>query len=153
MVWLVVELGKKKTTTAKHIINILDNLSTLLESGISIDKGIDIVLENMDNKYLKNRLYILRNIKKGESLSSSFNKLNILFPEEIDMIKVGEESGTVDIMLKEISSSREEEFQKKIKVLLKLIEPILLLFIGILVSLFVVGLYLPLLNMDSFIDF
>lgn len=142
----------KKFLLEKYIINILENLSLLLESGISIDKGIDIILENLDNGYLKNRMFILKNIKKGELLSECFKKLNILSLEEIDMIKVGEESGTIEIVLKEISSIRDEELNKKIKLILKLAEPILLLFVGILISAFVIGLYLPILNMSDIFE-
>ena len=142
----------KKYLLEKYIINILENLSLLLESGISIDKGIDIILENLDSGYLKNRMFILKNIKKGELLSECFKKLNILSLEEIDMIKVGEESGTVEMVLKEISLVRDEELNKKIKIVLKLSEPILLLFVGILISAFVIGLYLPILNMSNIFE-
>lgn len=142
----------KKYLLEKYIINILENLSLLLESGISIDKGIDIILENLDSGYLKNRMFILKNIKKGELLSECFKKLNILSLEEIDMIKVGEESGTVEMVLKEISLVRDEELNKKIKIVLKLSEPILLLFVGILISVFVIGLYLPILNMSDIFE-
>ncbi len=142
----------KKYLLEKYIINILENLSLLLESGISIDKGIDIILENLDSGYLKNRMFILKNIKKGELLSECFKKLNILSLEEIDMIKVGEESGTVEIVLKEISLTRDEDLNKKIKIILKLSEPILLLFVGILISTFVIGLYLPILNMSDIFE-
>ena len=142
----------KKYLLEKYIINILENLSLLLESGISIDKGIDIILENLDSGYLKNRMFILKNIKKGELLSECFKKLNILSLEEIDMIKVGEESGTVEMILKEISFVRDEDLNKKIKIVLKLSEPILLLFVGILISAFVIGLYLPILNMSDIFE-
>lgn len=142
----------KKYLLEKYIINILENLSLLLESGISIDKGIDIILENLDSGYLKNRIFILKNIKKGELLSECFKKLNILSLEEIDMIKVGEESGTVEMVLKEISLVRDEDLNKKIKIVLKLSEPILLLFVGILISAFVIGLYLPILNMSDIFE-
>ena len=142
----------KKYLLEKYIINILENLSLLLESGISIDKGIDIILENLDSGYLKNRMFILKNIKKGELLSECFKKLNILSLEEIDMIKVGEESGTVEMVLKEISLVRDEELNKKIKIVLKLSEPILLLIVGVLISAFVIGLYLPILNMSDIFE-
>jgi len=142
----------KKYLLEKYIINILENLSLLLESGISIDKGIDIILENLDSGYLKNRMFILKNIKKGELLSECFKKLNILSLEEIDMIKVGEESGTIEMVLKEISLVRDEELNKKIKIVLKLSEPLLLLFVGILISAFVIGLYLPILNMSDIFE-
>ncbi|WP_432204794.1 type II secretion system F family protein [Cetobacterium somerae] len=142
----------KKILIDKYIISILDNLSLLLEAGISIDKSIEIILDNIDNTYLKNKMYILRNIKKGETLSQSLKKLNILSNEEMDMIKVGEESGTLEKILKEIASIREENFNKKVKLLLKLIEPILLLIIGIIISIFVIGLYLPILNLNEVLE-
>ncbi|MDX8336743.1 type II secretion system F family protein [Candidatus Cetobacterium colombiensis] len=142
----------KKFLLNKYIISILDNLSLLLEAGVSIDKSIEIILDNIDNTYLKNKMYILRNIKKGETLSQSLKKLNILSNEEMDMIKVGEESGTLEKILKEIASIREENFNKKVKLLLKLIEPILLLIIGIIISIFVIGLYLPILNLNEVLE-
>lgn len=142
----------KKFLLEKYVINILENLSLLLESGISIDKGIDIILENLDNGYLKNRMFILKSIKRGELLSECFKKLNILSLEEIDMIKVGEESGTIEMVLREISLVRDEELNKRIKIVLKLSEPILLLIVGILISTFVIGLYLPILNMSDIFE-
>lgn len=142
----------KKYLLEKYIINILENLSLLLESGISIDKGIDIILENLDSGYLKNKMFILKNIKKGELLSECFKRLNILSLEEIYMIKVGEESGTIEMVLKEISFMRDEELNKKIKIVLKLSEPILLLIVGVLISAFVIGLYLPILNMSDIFE-
>ncbi|MGL4988811.1 MAG: type II secretion system F family protein [Cetobacterium sp.] len=136
----------------KHIISILDNLSILLDSGVSIDKSIDIILENLDSGFFKNKIYILKNIQKGESLSSCFKKVNLLTLEEIDMIKIGEQCGTTEIILKEIGSNRDEELKIKIKIILKLIEPVLLLIVGVIISIFVVGLYLPILNMTNLLD-
>ncbi|MCQ8211927.1 type II secretion system F family protein [Cetobacterium somerae] len=142
----------KKFLYEKYIINILDNLSILLEAGISIDKGVDIILDNLDVGNFKNKIYILRNLKKGETLSSCFKKLEILSLEEINMISVGEESSKIEVILKEISLSRNEVLERKIKIMLKLAEPILLLLIGILISIFVVGLYLPILNMNEILE-
>lgn len=139
----------KKFLYEKYIVDILENLSILLESGIPIDKGVDIILENLDKGNFKNKIYILRNLKRGETLSSCFKKLEILSLEEINMIGVGEESGSVEAILKEISRARNEILDRKIKIILRLAEPILLLFIGIIISFFVIGLYLPILNMDE----
>ncbi|MGL5000501.1 MAG: type II secretion system F family protein [Cetobacterium sp.] len=142
----------KKFLIEKHIVSILDSLATLLESGISIDKGIEIILDNLDSGFLKNKIYILKNIKKGESLSNCFNRLNLFDLEEIDMIKIGEESGTVEFILKEIAATREEELNRKLKIVLKLVEPILLLIVGVFISIFVIGLYLPILNMSDLLE-
>ncbi|MGL5950151.1 MAG: type II secretion system F family protein, partial [Cetobacterium sp.] len=65
---------------------------------------------------------------------------------------IGEESGTVAFILKEIAILREEELNKRIKIILKLIEPILLLIVGVIISIFVVGLYLPILNMGDLLE-
>lgn len=142
----------KKFLSEKYIINILENLAILLESGISIDKGVDIILDNLDTGYFKNKIYILRNLKRGESLSKCFEKLGILSLEEVDMIAAGEEGGNTEIILKEIALSRSELLDRKIKIVLKLAEPILLLIIGVLISIFVIGLYLPILNMNEILE-
>ncbi|MGL4955120.1 MAG: type II secretion system F family protein, partial [Cetobacterium sp.] len=136
----------------KYVISILDNLSLLLDSGISIEKGVDIILENLDKGFFKNKIYILKNIKRGEVLSSCLKKIGVFSLEEIDMVRIGEESGTVAFILKEIAIVREEELNKRIKIILKLIEPILLLIVGVIISIFVVGLYLPILNMGDLLE-
>lgn len=117
-----------------------------------LEKYIINILENLDNGYLKNRMFILKSIKRGELLSECFKKLNILSLEEIDMIKVGEESGTIEMVLREISLVRDEELNKRIKIVLKLSEPILLLIVGVLISTFVIVLYLPILNMSDIFE-
>lgn len=142
----------RKFLIEKHVISILDNLSLLLDSGIPIEKGVDIILENLDKGFFKNKIYILKNIKRGEVLSSCLKKIGVFSLEEIDMVRIGEESGTVAFILKEIAIAREEELNKRIKIILKLIEPILLLIVGVIISIFVVGLYLPILNMGDLLE-
>lgn len=142
----------KKFILEKNIINIFENLSMLLKDGISIDKAIEIILENIDNRGLKNKIIILKNIKKGETLSSCFNRLNLLTFEEINLIAIGEETGTIEIILKEIALLRTEKLNKKMQLVLKLVEPTLLLIIGIVISFFVIGLYLPILNMSDVLE-
>lgn len=142
----------KKFILEKNIINIFENLSMLLKDGISIDKAIEIILENIDNRGLKNKIIILKNIKKGETLSSCFNRLNLLTFEEINLIAIGEETGTIEIILKEMALLRTEKLNKKMQLVLKLVEPTLLLIIGIVISFFVIGLYLPILNMSDVLE-
>lgn len=139
----------KRYFEQRYLISILENISTLLNSGISLDKTIDIVLGTIDNKRLKSKLYILKNIKRGESLSNCFSKVNLLKKEEIDMIRVGEESGNIALIIGELAKLRETELEKRVKISLKLLEPILLLIIGVTISLFVIGLYIPILNIGD----
>lgn len=136
----------------KYIINILENISLLLKSGIGIDKSIDIVLDTIENKYINQKFLSLKNIKNGKNLSSILLNIKEFSQLEINMIKVGEESGKVPSMLEEIAKYRQENLNIRIKIYLNLAEPILLLIIGLIISCFVIGLYLPILNMSEIIQ-
>ena len=136
----------------KYTISILDNLNILLDAGISLDKSVEVVIENISNDYLKNKFKILLNIKKGELLSSCFDKLKIFSTEEISMIKIGEETSSLSNIFKEVSKMKQDKLDIKIKLILLLTEPILILVIGIIMSTFAVGLYLPILNMTNLLD-
>ncbi|MEG0068897.1 type II secretion system F family protein [Cetobacterium sp.] len=136
----------------KYIINILENLSLLLNSGLSIDKSIDIVLSSIENRYINQKFISLKNIKNGKSLSLILSNIKEFSQLEINMIKVGEESGKVSSMLEEIAKFRQDNLNIKIKIYLSLAEPILLLIVGLIISCFVVGLYLPILNMSEIIQ-
>lgn len=141
----------KKIKLQREIIIFLESLGILLESGLAIDKGIDILIGEVD-KEIKREFYRLKIIEKGESFSKAIERLKVLSNLELGMIRVGEETGTLPKILKEISKRRKERIEKNIKIVLKLIEPVILLLIGVLICFFVIGLYMPILNIGDMIE-
>lgn len=141
----------KKVKLEKEIIVFLENLGILLESGLSIDKGLNILIDEMEED-IKKEFYKLKIIEKGENFSKGIENLNLISNLELGMIKVGEETGNLSRILKEISIRKKEKIEKNIKIVLKLIEPIILLLIGVLICFFVIGLYMPILNMGDIIE-
>lgn len=141
----------KKIKLQREIIIFLESLGILLESGLAIDKGIDILIGEVD-KEIKKEFYRLKVIEKGESFSKAMERLKVLSNLELGMIRVGEETGTLPKILKEISRRRKERIEKNIKIVLKLVEPVILLLIGVLICFFVVGLYMPILNIGDMIE-
>ncbi|WP_297404297.1 type II secretion system F family protein [uncultured Cetobacterium sp.] len=133
----------------KFVIDILESLALLLDSGFSLEKSIDVILEGISRKEIKDSFSILKEIKMGDSISEVLSRTNLLSNIEINMIKIGEEGGDLSKMLKDISFMKKEIHENKLKIFLKLLEPILLLIIGLIISFFIIGLYLPILNMSE----
>lgn len=135
----------------KSIINLLENLALLLKSGIAIDKSVDIVLSSLENRFIYRKFLVLKKIKKGRDLSDVLTEVKEFSILELNMIKVGEESGEVASMLEEIYTFKQENLDARLRICLNLAEPMLLLMIGVIISFFVIGLYLPILNMSNII--
>lgn len=133
----------------RYLVEILEGLYLLIDSGFSLDKSIDTTLEGISKVEIKNYFIILKEIKKGYPLSFVLEEINLLSLIEINMIKVGEESGEISKMLKEVVYLKKEIMERKIQIYLKLVEPLLLLLIGIIIGFFVIGLYLPILNISE----
>lgn len=135
----------------KNIINLLENFVLLLKSGIAIDKSAHIVLNSVENKYIYRKFLNLKKIKTGKELSEILITIEEFSNLEINMIKIGEESGQTPQILEEICKFRQDNLNSKLKVYLNFVEPIFLLIIGVIISFFVIGLYLPILNMSDII--
>lgn len=133
----------------KYFLLIIENLSWLLEAGISIDKGVEVILKGIENREIKKSLKKILEIKKEGELAKIFLELNLVTSVEAGILKIGEETGEVSRMLKKISELRREKEMRDRKIFMALLEPITILFIGIVVGVFVIGLYLPILNLTS----
>ena len=111
-------------------------LGILLSSGINILKALDIAAETVGyNKYHKAIEELGEETGRGVSISSSMKKRRDLFPYMlINMVSVGEKTGNLDSILNELSTFYEEEVDNNIKNIVSLIEPLLLLIMGLIVA-------------------
>lgn len=139
----------KKIFIEKDIIFFLENLGLLLESGLPIDKAIEISIEGVKEKI---EFYLLRGVKNGVSLSDILKNIGGLTEIEVALIRLAEETGRLSEVLNEISDDKKKNIRVKLRVVLKLLEPFVLFLIGIFIGFFVIGLYIPILNFSEIIE-
>lgn len=118
--------------------------STLVSSGVPILQALDIVADTAGNSVVAKAIRDARaSIKEGESISRPLSKSPVFPAMVIQMISVGEETGALDTMLKKIADFYDEEVSAMVDSLTSLLEPILMIFMGILIGGIVIALYLP----------
>jgi type IV pilus assembly protein PilC len=126
-------------------------LNILLGSGIGLIQSFEIIHDVIDNNYFKLKLKIVFNdIKKGEELSKSLNSMNIFPKFFVAMIKIGEETGNLEQMFLNAADIFYEDAEENVEKATTLIEPILIIFLGIIIGTIVLSVMLPMLSvMDS----
>ncbi|MBU3142205.1 type II secretion system F family protein [Clostridium sp. CF012] len=126
-------------------------LNILLTSGVGLVSSFEIIHDVIGNRYFKLKLKtVFNDIKKGGDLSSSLNSMN-LFPQFfVAMIKIGEETGNLDGMFLIAADIFYEDAEENVEKATALIEPILIIFLGIMIGIIILAVMLPMLNvMDS----
>ncbi len=125
-------------------------LGTLVASGVPIIEALDICARTSGNKIVE--LAVLRtieSIKEGESIAAPLAREEVFPPMVIQMIDVGENSGSLDSMLMKIADFYDEEVDAAVAALTSLLEPMLMVFLGILVGFIVVAMYLPIFKLGD----
>ncbi|MCB2288476.1 type II secretion system F family protein [Clostridium sp. CS001] len=126
-------------------------LNILLSSGVGLLKAFEVINDVIGDRYFKLKLKtVFEDIKKGEELSSSLDAMN-LFPKFfIAMIKIGEETGNLEHMFLTAADIFYEDAQENVEKATALVEPILIIFLGIIIGIIVLSVMLPMLSvMDS----
>ena len=127
-------------------------LSSLLQSGVSLITSLQIVKNIVDNVILADIINeACDELEKGRSLSQFFRGNKYFPPMLVQMMAVGEQSGTLDKMLAKAADSYEREVEVKILALTSMIEPIMILSMGLVVSFIVVSILLPIFEMNQLI--
>lgn len=121
-----------------------DNLAILMDGGIPIVRSMMIVSEVIDNSvYESIMLRAADEVKAGRTISSVFEKSVDIPPIVTRMVKVGEESGKMSEILKKVATFYDQETDRMTRNLTTLIEPILIVFLGIGVAILSIGILLP----------
>jgi type IV pilus assembly protein PilC len=125
-------------------------LSTLLLGGIPLVQALETAAQSVGTRLLEKSLARVRqSVREGNSLSGSLEETKI-FPElSIDMIEVGESTGALPAMLGSVAEFYEDDVQTRLAAALALIEPAIMIFMGIFVAFVLVALYLPIFSLSD----
>jgi type IV pilus assembly protein PilC len=123
-------------------------LGTLISSGVSILDGLEITAKTSGNRVIQDAIMESRaSIAGGETISAPLRKSNVFPPMVISMINVGEQTGGLDEMLGKIADFYDEEVDAAVSGLLALMEPVMIVFLGVVVGGMVIAMYLPIFDM------
>ena len=127
-------------------------LGTLLQSGVPLLTALEIVRNVVDNRLIADDLQTAsREVEEGQNLSSSLARNGLFPPIVIDMISVGEQSGNLEPMLYRVADSYEKEVEASIMMMTSLLEPAMILFMGLVVGFIVVSVLLPIFEMNQLV--
>ncbi len=119
-------------------------LSTLLMGGTPLVSGLQTASDAITSKLLRSTVgQATQMVREGESLHAALAAKGVIPEMALDMIEVGESSGALSPMLNSVAEFYEEEVNLRLSALVSLIEPILLIFMGLLVAFILISLYLP----------
>lgn len=125
---------------------------TLLQSGVPIMDGLAIVSKIAGNKVVENAIMDARaSVGEGKTLSEPLGKTGVFPPMVVQMINVGEATGALDTMLGKIADFFDDEVDAAVSALTALLEPMLMVFLGVVIGFIVIAMYLPIFKMASVI--
>lgn len=125
-------------------------LATLITSGVPILQALDIVRESSGNEVIsKSMIEVYQSIKDGDTIHEPLARCWVFPPLVVHMIAVGEETGAIDQMLNKVAEAYEREVDDAVSALTSIIEPLLIVFLGVVVGGIVIALYLPLFNIPK----
>ena len=114
------------------------------KSGVPIVQGLTVVSQTVDNAYLASRVEQMRDgVERGESILRTAVTAGVFTPVVLQMIAIGEETGSLDDLMDEIAQMYEREVSYELKTLSSQIEPILITFLGAMVLVLALGIFLP----------
>lgn len=127
-------------------------MSTMLTSGVAILNALDIVAKTAGNKTIEKAIYDVRSdIEEGRTMADPLSESGV-FPSMVcQMIAVGESSGALDQMLSKIADFYDEEVDQAVENMTAMIEPFMLVFLGVTIGGLVIAMYLPIFKMASVI--
>ncbi len=132
------------------VARVTRTLSTLLSSGVSILESLSIVAKTAGNKIIEDALFTARaDISEGRSISDPLKESGVFPPMTVQMIQVGESTGALDSMLNKIADFYEEDVDHLVANLTSLLEPVLMIFLGIVLGGLVIAMYLPIFQLGS----
>ena len=122
-------------------------LGLLLEAGISLLSAIGIAIQAVPNAWLVRHMQdVPDHIKNGESLSESLAKAGTFPALALDMVRIGESSANLQGMLGDMADFYDESVRGKIETLVNLVEPVVIIFMGLVVAAMLLSVYIPIFN-------
>lgn len=125
-------------------------LSTMMNSGVPILEGLNIVSKTAGNVVVESALIKTRqNISEGRTIAEPLSETGIFPPMVVQMIAVGEATGALDTMLSKIADFYDDEVDAAVAAMTALLEPIMMVFLGGVVGGMIIAMYLPIFKMAS----
>ena len=125
-------------------------LGTLVKSGVPILQALETVAKTSGNKVIEEIvLSSMKSVKEGGKIAEPLKKDNIFPPMVTQMISVGEESGSLDTMLFKIADFYVQEVDASVKGLTSMIEPIVMVFMGVVIGFIVIAMFIPMFQMSE----
>ncbi len=120
------------------------SFSLAIKSGVPIMSGLSLVAQTVDNDFIAQKVEQMRlGVERGESILRTATNAGVFNPLVLQMIAVGEESGALDDLMEEIAEMYQRDVEYEIKTLGAKIEPVMIVFLGILVLILALGIFLP----------
>ena len=120
-------------------------LGTLTASGVPILQAIEITAKTAGNRLISDPMAeVGQRVKEGQPLAVPLAKIKALPPMVTQMVAVGEETGSLDTMLHKIADFYDDEVAAMLKALTSILEPVMMIFVGVVVGAVVISMYMPL---------
>jgi type IV pilus assembly protein PilC len=125
-------------------------LSTLIASGVPILDGLEITARTAGNAIIEDAIMAIRKgVESGLTIAQPLKESGVFPPMVVQMIGVGEQTGALDAMLSKVADFYEDEVDQAVANMLTLMEPVMILFLGVTVGGIVISMYLPLFDLIS----
>ena len=123
-------------------------LGTLLTSGVPILDGLEITARTSGNSIVEDAIMATRkSIEEGKTIAQPLEETDVFPPMVIQMISVGEQTGALDAMLSKIADFYEDEVDEAVENLMALLEPAMILFLGVMIGGIVISMYMPMFSL------
>ncbi|MGA1868745.1 MAG: type II secretion system F family protein [bacterium] len=127
-------------------------LGTLISSGVPILDSLTITAKTSGNKVIENAIYVTKNdIAEGKTIAEPLRDTKVFPPMVVQMISVGETTGALDNMLSKIADFYDDEVDAAVETLTSLLEPMLMVFLGITIGFIVIAMYLPIFKLATLV--
>ena len=142
-VWLIGSL-----ITKIAVARFARTLGTLIRSGVPILESLRITKETIGNAAIENAVQKVHDsIKEGDTIARPLDEAKVFPAMVVNMIDVGEETGSLDQMLMKVADIYDAEVEEAVDAMLQLLEPILIIGLGIVIGFIVISLYLPIFSL------
>jgi len=132
------------------IMQFTQSLGTLLSGGTPMVPAIEIASQSVTNQMISSKVAgIVQNVREGEPLWRSLESTGVISDLAVEMIKVGESTGALTEMLANVSEFYDEEIESRLSRLVAAIEPVILVFMGLVIATLLYAFYLPLFQLTS----
>lgn len=127
-------------------------LGTLLASGVPIIDSLDITAHTAGNKIVEEAiLSSISSVKEGQSLAEPLAKHPVFPPMVVQMVEIGDVTGSLDAMLNKLADFYEEEVDRAVEALTSLLEPMMMVFLGVVLGFIILAMYLPIFKMGALV--